>query len=233
MINDVYQVTLTLLNKERQGNVKPERFNQIAKLVQESIFSEYFEIINRAQNRDNRGLTNEGYGNLVDNEEFKISQFRQFENINRDGTSGLYELPLDLYFMEDNGLTTTDGYTIPRVKAHEISYLNNSLAKPSTMFPVFTYREDNIQVFPSTFTANVNLTYLRRPRDPRWTYTSVGGIELFNMANPSFQDFELHVSEFPNICVRVLSHFGITIREADVIQIAKQIEQEITIKDNS
>lgn len=233
MIDDVFKITQTLLNKERQGNITPESFNQIAKITQENIFSEYFEVINRNTNRENKGLTNTGYGNLVFNERQKISQFRVLDGaLTHSVLTGNYALPSDLYFIEDNGILF-NSRPVPEVKPSMVNYLNNSLAAPDTSFPIYTPVEDGIRVFPSTITSNLNISYLRTPKDPKWTFNIVGGIELFNPASASFQDFELHVSEFPNICMRVLSHFGITIRESDIVQIAEILQQKMLTKDNS
>ena len=46
MIDTIYKVLLTIINKENQGYISPEEFNLIAINVQNEIFSEYFKDAN-------------------------------------------------------------------------------------------------------------------------------------------------------------------------------------------
>jgi hypothetical protein len=61
----------------------------------------------------------------------------------------------------------------------------------------------------------------------------ISGKELFDPSNSSYQDFEIHDSEFSNIVVRLLSYFSINIREKEVLEIAERLKNEITVKDNN
>ena len=80
---------------------------------------------------------------------------------------------------------------------------------------------------------DIVMRYLRAPKRPNWTYVTVGTSPMFDGGSNDYQDFELHESEFPNICNRMLSYFGITLREADIVQIAESLKDKITIKDNN
>ena len=121
---------------------------------------------------------------------------------------------------------------VDEVEGGDVGYLNASLAAPSTIFPVFEpYNESEIRVYPSSIVNNIVCRYIRKPLDPKWTYTVVGGVELFDDTAADFQDFELHVSELSNIVVRMLSYFGINLREGDVVQYAEQQKQINEVKE--
>ena len=230
MIDTVFKVLQTLVNKENQGYLSPTEFNLVAHNVQSEIFREYFEDENRDKNKENRGLTNKGYANLDFNQRQRIQQFAEIEILNKAGI--FFALPPNLYFIEDDGITTPNGKVIEEVERSQANYLKNSEAAATELYPVYERYSNNIRVFPETLN-QVEVRYLRTPAMPKWTYTVVGNTELYDPTNPSFQDFELHESEFSNIVLRMLSHFGINLREAEVVQIAETLKDKMNFKENN
>ena len=236
MIDLVYKTLNTLLSKDNQGYVSPTEFNVLAHNVQSEIFREYFEDENRDKNKENRGLSNKGYSNLAFNERQRIDQFAATTNIPKD--SDIFTLPDDLYFIEDDGVVTGSDEThafrvIEEVEKSQINYLMRSSAKPTSLYPVYERFSNNIMVYPSTI-ENIQMRYLRTPKMPNWTYyTLPNGEPMFNSGDVSYQDFELHESEFSNITLRMLSHFGINLRERDVVQIAETLKDKMNYKDNA
>lgn len=235
MIDTIYKTLLTIINKENQGYISPTEFNLLAGITQQEIYRGYFEDANRDDNKENRGLTNQGYGNLSFNERQRIDQFASIGNITINGNQ--FDLPTDLYFIEDQGIISKTSSelvnkVIEEIERSEINYTNNTEAVPTEQFPVYERFSDNIRVYPDTIT-EIEVRYLRIPKMPKWTYTVISGKELYDPTNPSFQDFELHESEFSNIILRMLSHFGINLREGEVIQIAETLKDKMNIKDNS
>lgn len=238
MIDLVYKTLLTIINKENQGYVSPTEFNILANNVQNEIFRGYFEDENKDKTKENKGYTNKGYANLDFNERQRISQFAEINDTSKDA-QGKFFLPSDLYFIEDDGIReiNTDeveiGNVIEEVERSSTNYLVNSLASPSALYPVYERYSNYIIIHPSTI-EDIRVRYLRTPKTPKWTYFVTGaGNELFDPSNSSFQDFELHDSEFPNIINRMLTYFGINLREAEVVQIAETLKDKLTIKDNN
>ena len=117
--------------------------------------------------------------------------------------NGVFDLPSNLYFIEEGGVTTQSDKVVEEIERDRIAYLKGSSAAPTATHPVYESLGDRISVLPSTIEA-VNLRYLRKPLKPNWTYVSVGGDPLFNISDNSYQDFELHASEFSNIVGRVV-----------------------------
>lgn len=230
MIDTIYKTLLTIINKETQGYLTPTEFNLIANTVQQEIFREYFEDLNRDKNKQNRGLTNDGYANLAFNERQRIEKFAAITTV--IGTGGVFSLPEDLYFIEENGILA-NGAVVDEVERSQVGYLMQTEACPTEQFPVYEKYSDSINITPDTLT-EITLRYLRCPKVPNWTYFELPNNEpVFNPANPSFQDFELHKSEFANIVVRMLTYFGINLREADVVQIAETLKDKTNIKDEN
>lgn len=236
MIDKVYKTVNILVNKEIQGYVSPDEFNTLANTTQLEIFREYFEDANRDKNRENRGLTNGGYSNLAYNQRQRIEQFASDGVATEDAVLGqgkLYTLPEDLYFIEQDGLSTTGGQVIEEVERKDLNYLMSSMVKPTELNPVYERQSKKVKVYPSTLTGNLPLRYLRTPKMPKWTFFVLpDGNPAYNPSAPDFQDLELHESEFSNIVIRLLSYFGINLREQEVIQVAEKIKQDNNIKDN-
>ncbi len=231
MIDQVYKTLQTIVNKEQDGYVSPEEFNDLSKQVQDNIFRSYFEDHNRDKNKENRGLTNESYGNLVHNQEERINQFSVTTTIAQAG--GVYPLPSDLYFIEDYGIITSTNKVVDKLVKSKVGYLNNSISGPTDTYPVYERMPSNVTIYPNTITGDITIRYVRQPLDPKWTYTEVAGDPLYNPSALDHQDFELHPSEFPNIVLEMLTYFGINLREGEVIQVAEQLKNTLMQKDNN
>ncbi len=233
MIDLVYKTVTTIINKENNGYVSPDEFNKIANLTQEKIFKGYFEDHNRDDNRDHSGLVSKGYGNLPFNQRQKIGQFS--ENSTMSTTSNqFYDLPTDLYWIEDDGITTDQGAVVEEVERRELGYLSNSISKPTINYPVYGRYSNRIKVYPAALTTDLNIDYIRKPLQPKWTYFPLpDGNASYNPAAVDHQDFELHESEFSNIVLNILMYFGINLREAEVVQVASNITQGELAKENN
>ena len=223
MINDVYITVQSLLNKDSNGYISPEEFNLFSQLAQQEIFNSYFTKENRDKVKKAAGMSNRGYGNLEYILREKINQFSAEENIaiNTDK----FDLPSDLYHIEDNGITTSDGKVVTEAERHIFSYLNGSSVPPSLIFPIYERYSNYIKISPDTID-EINVKYIRKPKAPKWTYTVISNQEFFNQANGSYQDFELHPSEFANLVVRILGYCGVSIREEAVVQYTEQLKDK-------
>ena len=118
--------------------------------------------------------------------------------------------------------------------------LASNLTAPSIAYPIYTMADNydntttsvsNFTVYPNTIIDNVSAHYIRYPKEPKWTYTSVGGDPLFNPSALDYQDFEMPMSDFSDLVVKILQYAGVSIREQDVMAAAKAEElQEIQQK---
>lgn len=230
MIDSVYKTTLTILNKDNKGDISPSEFNVVAKKVQEEIFKEYFEDINRDNVKRDRLMSSEGYGNLPFMERQKIDQFLKSDTISL--SSGVGTIPSDLYYFVEDGMTeTTNNKVVEEVPSYNLNYLKLSGSGPSTVFPVYGKVGSTIEVVPTSI-SEVRLRYIKKPSSPQWTYIDLGGNKVYNPSSSTHQDFELHPSEFSNIVVRICLLYGVVIRDADVIRIMESMKNTNEIKDN-
>lgn len=230
MINTVYEILKTILNKELRGNVTPTEFNLIAKQVQEDIFRGYFEDEARDKYKEKTGRSGKGYANLSFNQRQRIDQFSKKEVLTFSTPN--FILPTDLYLIKDNGIDFS-GTVVEEMEGQYMSFMSKSIMAASETFPVYEQEGNLITILPSTITTGVTCRYLRLPLEPKWTYNVVSGVEMYNPSAGDFQDFELHVSEFSNIVIRMLSLFGINIREPEVMQYAEAIKNQSQAKEEN
>ena len=117
-----------------------------------------------------------------------------------------------------------------KVSNSKINLLNKSLlTAPSDSYPAYTQKGDSVTIFPSTFNGalDVQATYIRYPKDPKWTFVTLfNGEPLFDQTQSDYQDFELPIDDTNNLVSRILQYAGISIREGDVYQFGQVEEQK-------
>lgn len=121
------------------------------------------------------------------------------------------------------------------VQPNELLELNLSpLTKPSLYWPVYTYKDLKIKVYPTAITGNniISCTYIRKPLDPSWNFT-IGASGQYIYNPNSSVNFELHPTEQTNLITRILLYSGIIIKDPQVIQIAAQQAQAENINSKS
>jgi hypothetical protein len=247
-VNIVYRTVLLILNKESRGYLTPDEFNKTATQVQLEIFNEYFEDLNQ-QYRVNGNDTE--YADRVKNLEQKISIFQTETNCVWLNGYFYINLPLPvapLYTPQPEvyklGTVIYKGEKeIQYVQPNELLELNLSpLTKPSVTWPVYKYSGGLIYVYPTTIQTGVTCTFVRKPYNPIWNFTSsppnfqyVYNSTQYNaVTNPTgSQDFELHPTEQTNLITRILLYSGVVIRDPQIIQIAAQQVQAENVNSKS
>lgn len=109
-----------------------------------------------------------------------------------------------------------------RVSHSKITMLNASnLTAPKINTPAYTQSELTVSLYPNTIDGigQVRSQYIRKPKDPKWTYSTLsGGEPIFDQGAADYQDFELPASDEPTLVAKILKYIGISIREADLYQ---------------
>lgn len=174
-VNEVYQTVLLILNKEQRGYITPDEFNKISTQVQLDIFEKYFEDLN--QNLRVRQDETE-YADRVKNIDDKISIFKTQGDCTWDGTNKFFTTPIDMHRI--GTVIYKDSIEAERVQRNDLLYLKLSpLTKPTLSFPVYSYEDKltttpdpKIYVEPSSIQSDVSVTYIRKPNNVRFGYTT-------------------------------------------------------------
>ena len=233
MINEVRNTVLSILAKDNRGYITPLEFNLYAKQAQLDVFERYIYLYSNAMIKQNQRMHGEGYSDVPKKLSEVLDTFYKVSTLMYFAPN--FIAPTDSYFIQKLVLNNKE---IEKVSQQKILYLlSSNLTAPSVTYPVYTLNDGilgaraNINVYPSTITSSVFVHYLRYPKEPKWTYNLVGGDPLFNPYALDYQDFELPMSDFSDLVVKILQYAGVSIREQEVIAAAKAEElQEIQQK---
>ena len=244
-IDKVYQKVLALANKEQRGYITPQEFNLFADQAQMEIFEQYFYDINQWSRQ--QGNSNE-YSDMLSNLEEKIDFFARYdaalESNNSYGDINLNaDLP-DLYRL--GGVRVKYANATRFVEAEQlrsrkefILYHTSLLGKENKKRPVYHRNitasgNDRVKIYPypdlhDDGLYHIRADYLRKPKTPNWNYIVINNKPLYNSTNS--QDFELHVSEEPELVYRILALAGIAVEKPQLSQMAvglqtAQVQQE-------
>lgn len=111
-----------------------------------------------------------------------------------------------------------------------MTLLNNSnLTPPTIQYPSYTIQGTDLTIYPATISnkGQVQATYFRFPKVPKWTYITLSnGEPIFDQSQPDYQDFELPLEDEYKLVTRILQYCGISIRETQVTQFSMTKEQQ-------
>lgn len=221
MINDVRNTVLSIISKDNRGYVTPEEFNLFAKQAQLEIFEQYIYSYSNSIVKQNARMFGEGYTDVPKNMGEVLDSFSTLASLTY--STPYFLLPTNFYYLER---VMYNNFEVEKVSQRKIqALLNSNLTAPDVYNPVYTMSEAGLVVYPTTILTNITTQYLRYPEDPVWTYNNISaGQPVFNQSNPFYQDFELPLSDFSGLVVKILQYAGVSIREMEVVQAAKSEE---------
>jgi len=114
---------------------------------------------------------------------------------------------------------------LQRVGGSELYHLlGSNLTKPSTKYPIYTYKNNYINVYPTSIQSGISVNYLRKPIAPVWNFT---GTNQYVFSPTSSNNFELHSSEQTELILKILLYAGVVIRDPEIVQVAaSQVQQQ-------
>ena len=127
--------------------------------------------------------------------------------------------PNDFYKL--GSILYRDDREVEQVQRNELAMLNMSpISKPTEHFPVCFYEQNRITIYPQTINNQVQVTYLRKPADVVWNFSSTTGYYVWNPTTSV--DFELAETELTNVILNILMYAGVVIKDPQIVQAASQ-----------
>ena len=112
-----------------------------------------------------------------------------------------------------------DEQQLEPIQRSELINLNlSTYTKPSTDFPVYVYENNKIIMYPQSITTGVQASYVQKPSNPMWNFTSTAGYYVYEPTTSV--DFELHPLEQTNVILQILLYAGVVIKDPTIIQAA-------------
>lgn len=222
-VNTVYKTVLLVLNKEQRGYMTPEEFNKIGAQVQLEIFEKYFEDLNQLTRSPQ---TDTDYADRIAYLEEKLSPLTRYEAgiSSQEGvlTNEVHRLNTVVY----------NDLELQRVSRGEYTNINKSpLTKPSLTQPVFIQENNLIYTYPTSVSSNVFLSYIKKPNDPIWSFTSGNTLGVYVYDSEFSTNFELHSSEQTELILRILAYAGIVLNNPQIVQAASVAVQNQNINE--
>ena len=222
-VNTVYKTVLLVLNKEQRGYMTPEEFNKIGAQVQLEIFEKYFEDLNQLTRSPQ---TDTDYADRIAYLEEKLSPLTRYEAgiSSQEGvlTNQVHRLNTVVY----------NDLELQRVSRGEYTNINKSpLTKPSLTQPVFIQENNLIYTYPTSVSSNVFLSYIKKPNDPVWSFTSGNTLGVYVYNSSTSTNFELHSSEQTELILRILAYAGIVLNNPQIVQAASAAVQNQNINE--
>lgn len=227
-INRVYQTVQNLLNKEQRGYLPPSEFNNLAAMAQTEIFELYFHDYNFFENAQKAGRTNTEFADLPKHFRERINRLSTTATITHSSANGVYTLPTNLYRLVE---VNSSGVPVEEDDHDTNRYAQlSTLARSTTSRPTYTRIDNNLDVYPSTLTTDLNITYIRTPNTPQWGYVTVNGEPFYESSRST--NFDIHPADETELIIKILLYAGITIKADEIVQYADKLEATDTNKEN-
>ena len=249
-VNTVYQTVLLILNKEQRGYITPDEFNKTATQVQLDIFEQYFDDLNQQLRVPQADID---YSDRQMNVDEKISTFKAIGTCNY--SSGKFNLPIvddisgrtivyndapdqNQYAFYKIGTITYEPISknpveLQRLQRNDFYNIQQSpLTKSTTSFPTYLYEGNKLIVKPDNIQSNIKASFLRKPLNVVWAYSTGGFGQYVYSSGPSI-DFEILASEQVEVITRILRYSGIIIRDPQIVQAAASEIQQKEINQKS
>lgn len=223
-IDQVYKTVLVVLEQEKRGVLTPTEFGKIATQAQQEVFTAYFDELNQLLRMPQTSLAYADRMALLDE---KISLFKRSEELTIAASvvtpsASVQELGSVIY------TANVPGRQIQRIQQQDVYTTNESpLTAPSAFYPVYTYENKVIKIYPLTLTGTVQLNYLKFPENVKWGFTIDPNLGNYIYNSLDSIDFELHQSDQPLLIDKILGYAGVMSKDQFAMSISSQKEQQI------
>ena len=220
-VDTVYKTVLLILNKEQRGYMTPDEFNKIATQVQLETFENYFESLNqqlRVPDNDSE------YADRIKNIDEKIAIFKRYATAPYQ--TDHFTLPSDLYRL--GTVVYKDEIEAQLIQRNDLLYVNQSpLTKPTEQYPLYLYEDNKLYLKPNDIISNISVSYVKKPADVIWNFEIPSGQNYYQYVTVGSQDFELDVSEQPEVIIKILLYAGVVVKDYNLVNLtAQQIQAE-------
>ena len=241
-VNTVYQTVLLILNQQQRGYITPDEFNKIATQAQLTMFEAYASDLNQQYRLPSNDTE---YSDRVKNIEQKLQFFQRNTVIPYNAINSNFPL-LDNAVLDNPVVvgTTNVLYRLGSVfykdtdlgqyvQPNELRQLLLSpLTQPTENFPIYTYVENVVKVYPNTINDDISISYLKKPNNVVWGFTT-NTVGAFIYAVGTSVQFELDVTDQDELIMRILAYAGVIIQDPTIIQTASQAVATVDANEKS
>jgi hypothetical protein len=202
------------------GNINPAQFNIYAKRAQLEILNDLVGNIEEYQpgrpvprkSFEVTSIISDDLANLI-----AASEFPMTAGIAPKPSNYMYLIPpMEASVSVPASLSWTP--VIFTTHGEKSMRLNSQINYPESDNPIGVNYNTFFQVYPDDMPRG-RITYIRKPVDPEWGYTTVNSAPVYNSGTS--QDFELPEAMHMRICQKVLEYYGISLRDGDLLNVTE------------
>lgn len=219
LIDDIKTIVYAMAQKQRHAAISPDEFSRLAQLANMDEYNYYTSGI-KTYYQLGKGMPRiaPGMNKIIDQHllPFLVTDATMTK------TTGVFTLPTDVEFVD----TVMAGTKAAKWKPYNLiaSYLDSSIDVPTADYPIYTDVATGIKIYPDSVTV-ATITYLKTPATVNWGYTLNGGRTPVYDAGTSV-NFEWGESHKMSLITKILGYIGISIRDAELKQMAVAEEQK-------
>lgn len=215
-IEDIHKLYNLLAGKNIATKQPPERIDQVLYEVTIGIFNDHYNHYVKTQKISDYMLP-----------------FKRVKTLTL--TAGKATITAELNYAHSRGVKLPDGTKVDVVEdKFWAGRVKSKVDPPSASRPICRIENTEadatikqIELVPSTITS-IQLYYFKIPAKAKYAYTPSGNRYIYDENNSI--DSEFSPLLFPQIAMKVLSRFGINLREQQVIQYAEAMKQQENVK---
>lgn len=218
-IDQAYQFVQFVANKKQSGNITPTQFNLLAPIMQMSLINDRLGNVKKYA-----GDKSAPYGFNMNQKIREELRPLMVAPTTTAVSSGVAAFPADYLYCDT---ITAGGILVQEVSEDQIAELNNSLIRPpTTQYPKFVLHANGINVYPTSITS-IKLSYVKKPTDPIWNYTTSNDVAVYaatggEVGDGNSVDFSTGVTTHLEICFMILSALGVNLSALELAQYAEQ-----------
>lgn len=225
-INDVYKAVLVVLDQNKRGPLAPTEFNKIANQAQQEIYTEYLDELNLLLRQLK---TDVAYADRVAILDEKISLFKN--TVSQTLNNSTVTLPANVN--EIGSIIYTGGKIdreAERIQKAEVYTINQSpLTSPTSYFPVYTYEDNVVTLYPNLGSGTIDVNYLTFPSEAKWAFTVSEEFGNYIYDPVTSVDFEIHKLDQTLLVSKILGYAGVLSDDQLAASLAANKEQQIDI----
>jgi hypothetical protein len=244
MINEVRNNVMFILNKDNRGYITPMEFNTYARQAQLDIFQKYMYEYSNAIIKQNARYHGEGYSNISKRVSEIIDRFSEYQTMLYNSISGILNVPSDCYYVEK--IIYNNNVEVDRVDHSKIlNLINSNLTAPTAGYPAYIMTSDpaigstpgSLTVYPNslmnpvvppvppstTAPSNVQIRYIRYPKDPEWTITLYLVVNQYLIQQTrSFKTLRFHTRSY---LILFLRYYSMLVYLSESLKLFKTLRQ--------
>ena len=98
---------------------------------------------------------------------------------------------------------------------------------------MYLYEDNKLYLKPVTINSSISVSYVKKPADVIWNFEIPSGQNYYQYITSGSQDFELDVSEQPEVIIKVLLYAGVVVKDYNLVNLAAQQVQAEQINQKS